>query len=204
MVSKSVDCKPLRGVCTNNRKYKGQPSTRSSACGICGEYRCRQHCRCGRENKQFEGRQQPRNEAAVLQRRLGATPQQQTTQPSSSPEAVPSFSPAGAPSPQTWVELTSSEWWTQLLSRVQVAHEVELSALMCNCSCWLFVGATHEEAPTKTKLFALKKTKKLKARGSKGTKAPGTARVKNQTREKTHPKSSACPSARCVEHLSRS
>ena len=133
--SKAVFCKPLDGTpCTLSRKYPGQPSQRAFKCGECGEYRCAEHCRCGR-NKTATGRNAARNLAAQAERLAKNKPRTaELPQSSTTVAGAQSFSPQGAPSKEFWKKLNSEEWWEQVFLKLSTAREAELATFMLHSS----------------------------------------------------------------------
>ena len=141
--SKGVLCKPLKGeLCT---LFNGGPSVRSVKCKRCAEYRCAQHCRCGRRGM-ATGRNAPRNQQAVTERALQRAATNTQRLSVQLPVQVPqrencSLLPTGTPSPVFWQDLKSKEWWRLLLEKLDTAREADLATFLFRHS-WRFFAVT--------------------------------------------------------------
>ena len=129
--SKACACTTLSGrQCTLSRKFPGQPVVCPNRCRVCFEFRCKTHCKCGRDGTAL-GRNAPRTLATVRRNLL-----QQTSLPPAAPsteeEPPRKLTPAGPPSPTDWCLLSNAEWWAELLRLVRSAREVELTTLTCD------------------------------------------------------------------------
>ena len=131
-------CKTLSNkLCTLSRKHPGHPIQVGVRCRFCSEYRCKTHCKCGR-NKTAVGRNGPRNLTAENKKLLeeaalaSAKDKQQTLE-------TESLAPRGAPSPTSCATLACEEWWQSVYKHVKTATELELSSAMFRSFMLLFV-----------------------------------------------------------------
>ena len=114
---------PLKGnlKCTRARNGSGNAIFLNKNCLVCGEQRCRFHCKCGRlkESGESQGRSAPRGRAP----RPAAKPK---------PAPVPVQAPVGRASAESCKLLTNSDWHQSLRADVASATQVELSSYMYN------------------------------------------------------------------------
>ena len=127
--SNSSSCKPLSGKCTLSLKRPGCAVVCSRKCTKCGEYRCRKHCRCGRQGTAV-GRCAPRSLPAQTQRKLAKVSSSPETFKSSTLPVTESLKPRGAPSATTCKALPCQGWFEDLYSCLDTATEIELSTYM--------------------------------------------------------------------------
>ena len=121
--SKHRECRLISGrLCTLHTKQKGMPKTLLVPCKVCKEWRCKDHCKCGREGT-ATGRNRARNYGAAL----GARPRTRIVVPA--PDPVPVV-PVARPVADTNMRMDSAEWWRQVLAAVENAKHVELCSYM--------------------------------------------------------------------------
>ena len=116
-----------RADCNLSRANPGGKISIRGKCKICGEKRCRTHCRCGRRNT-VHGREagRPPPEARPA-RHAPAPPRPPAASASHAPQPV---APVGRPAAVGAVVLSTTNWWTQLLADVGRASEVSLTTLV--------------------------------------------------------------------------
>ena len=104
----------MRGACklAPRRKPKGSPCVLSKACGDCGEWRCKAHCKCARDGVITDGRKRSRAQVQP------SAP----TQVASSSASEPHLGrPSGRLAATGFEVLLIAAWWQMLVDAVSAA-----------------------------------------------------------------------------------
>ena len=135
MPSKGHECEGVLGNghrCRMSRDGKGHAIRLNKACRVCGEWRCRTHCKCGREGT-AHGWQAPRGrvpEAEQPRPKAKARPRSTESRPIPPSEPVYSVVPAGRPAQLDTEVYADAAWWPVLLAEVAEASHVLISVYL--------------------------------------------------------------------------
>ena len=126
------DCVLVNGrKCTLHTTKPGMPKSVSEACWHCKEWRCADHCRCTRES--LPNGRKPRKYATAAPKRQ---PRPVMPQPAPRPKAArveeaveqQLSRPVGRPAPPSCELLDLQTWWSQHITGVGEAAEVEVAS----------------------------------------------------------------------------
>jgi len=130
------DCVQLNGrPCTLHSKRAGKPKTVSKPCPSCREWRCKTHCRCGRNNW-AKGRHAARVFGAAITGRSAAgiapaAPAPGVAVPVLSPPPPPCPGPVGRPvKTDVAVYYDDNGWWDLVVGEISEASSVILASYL--------------------------------------------------------------------------
>jgi len=133
MPSNGHECEGVLGNghhCRLSRDGAGNPILLNSRCKKCKEWRCRTHCRCGRENK-LRGRERPRSKDPERPTGPAVEPRAAAKRAAVVQAAVPPVpAPVGRPASLQVEVLPGATWWPRLLEDVAAASRVVVAVYL--------------------------------------------------------------------------
>jgi len=121
------ECKLINGhKCTLHTKRRGFPKSLSQPCKACSEWRCKKHCRCGRQGT-ATGRSAARI-YGVAQQPAPKAMAQAKAKAAAAP--VHPRAPVGPPPVDSCLRLRQADWWADLVEAVANSREIELATYM--------------------------------------------------------------------------
>ena len=124
-ISKGKQCRTLGGrLCTLHTKRPGEPIVLSQRCPYCAEWRCRTHCKCGREGT-ATGRSAPRARRPVQQPRAVAKAAPKA-HPQPQPQPQPLAPVVGRPAAMGVDVISDGSWLSKAIDEIRDSADVML------------------------------------------------------------------------------